>query len=171
MIFPQTKKIPKTSSFPKYSKSLLLLLAFLVVRVGFAQSKIDSISQQIERENSSSEIAHLQLKRALLFNLKEREKASNDIDEAFEYFRNNGDKRGEVDCYISYGNLHFQHRDPIKAAHFDSLAIKLADEISYKKGKAVAIGNLAREFINTGNFINAETHLQISIRHREALGA
>lgn len=168
MIFPQTKKIPTTSSFFKFSKSLLLLLAFLVVRVGFAQSKIDSISQQIERENSSSEIAHLQLKRAMLFNLKEREKASNDIDEAFEYFRNNGDKRGEVDCYISYGNLHFQHREPIKAAHFDSLAIKLADEISYKKGKAVAIGNLAREFINTGNFINAETHLQQAIVDEES---
>ncbi|MEM0516897.1 MULTISPECIES: ATP-binding protein [Aequorivita] len=150
-------------------KSLLFLITVLFGLSGIGQSKLDSLSQEINSEINTSKKAKLLLERALLYDKSESNKAFKDIEEALEFYRNTGNKEGEVDSYIAYGNLHFWNRNPPKAAHFDSLATALAEKISYKKGRATAVGNLAREFITTGNFKIADSLLIIAINIEENL--
>lgn len=169
VILTQTSSLfPTVTSFSKILRALIFPMACLWFGNGFGQTEIDSLSQLIEKENTASEKASLHLKRALLFDEDEREKAFNDVDEAFKYYKSKGDQIGETDSYIAYGNLHFSHKDREKAAHFDSLAIQLADKISYKKGKAIGMGNLARELTNIGNFILAESFLKQAIEAEES---
>ncbi|WP_042492062.1 tetratricopeptide repeat-containing sensor histidine kinase [Aequorivita sublithincola] len=131
------------------------------------QSKIDSLSQLIENEKSPSEKAQLQLKRGVLLSKNQGEKGFKDLESALSFFTQNKDNKGETDSYIAYGNLYFMYGDPKRASHYDSIAIKLAEKISYKKGRAVAIGNLGREFITFGNFNKAEKLIQQAISLEE----
>jgi signal transduction histidine kinase/TPR repeat protein len=146
---------------------LVLITIFFGID-SFGQTKLDSLSQEINRAKAPSKKAGLQLKRAILFDKSESEKAFKDADEALAYYKNKGDKEGEVDSYIAYGNIYFHNRNPKKAAHFDSLAIALAEKISYKKGRALGLGNLGREFITTGNSLEAETLLKQAIEAEES---
>ncbi|WP_160110600.1 tetratricopeptide repeat-containing sensor histidine kinase [Aequorivita lipolytica] len=137
----------------------------LTVSVG--QNKIDSLSRLIAKETIPSEKAQLQLKRGVLFGKNEREKGFDDLESALSFFTEKKYNEGETDSYIAYGNLHFIYGEPKQAAHYDSLAIQLAEKISYKKGRAVAIGNLGREFINFGNFNKAEELIKQAIELEE----
>lgn len=156
------------SRFSMGLKALLFLITFFLGSNVIAQTKLDSLTQEIKSTKSPSQKAKLQLERALVYGKAEREAAFKDIDDAFNYFKNSEEKNSEVDCYIAYGNLYFFNRDPKKAAHFDSLAINLADKISYKKGSAIGLGNLGREFLTTGDFKNAEILLKQAIENEES---
>ncbi len=152
-----------------YLKTLSLLLVCSFYLNGYGQNDLDSISQRIENEDSASKIASLQLKRAILFSKNEKEKALQDIEEALGHYKENSDQIGEVDSYITYGNLYFQLGKPKQAAHYDSLAYNLSEKITYSKGKAVALGNLGREYLTFGNFNKAEEHLITAISLEEKL--
>ncbi len=154
--------------FSKLLKAFLIAIPFLLFSNGIGQSKIDSLSQLIDKEEIPAEKARLHLERAVLFSKNERKKSFNDVAVALEYYKSKGDKIGETDSYIAYGNLHFSYGEPKQAAHFDSLAIKLAETSSYNKGRAVATGNLGREFINFGNLKQAENLLITAIAQEES---
>jgi signal transduction histidine kinase len=136
---------------------------------GFGQTPLDSITQKIEGEKNLTKKATLQLERALLFSRGEKEKATRDIEEALDFFIKSNQSEGQVDSYIVYGNHYFQNRDPQAAAHFDSLAISLAQRIGYKKGLSTAKGNLGREFINLGDLIAAENYLSQAVAEEAQL--
>ncbi|MCZ4320010.1 sensor histidine kinase [Aequorivita viscosa] len=157
------------SNFTVWLKTLLYLIAISFSFHCLGQTKLDSISQEINDLKASSAKAQLQLKRALLYDKKDREKAFKDAEEALSYFKSKADKEGEVDSYIVIGNINFHNRNPKEAARFDSLAFDLAEKISYKKGSATALGNLAREFIITGNFSKAEDLLISAIEKEQSL--
>ena len=164
MTFPITIKLFFNAIFSsKLLKSFIFPLICLLGTNGFGQSKIDSLTQLIKKENTLSEKAQLQLKRAVLYSKNERENGFEDLQSALSFFSKSGDQEGETDSYIAYGNLHFLYGEPRKAAHYDSLAIQLAEKISYKKGRAIAFGNLGREFINSGSFNKAEELIKKAI--------
>ena len=142
-------------------------MAFLLCLPCLGQSKIDSLSTIMDNTDSPSEKANLYLKRAVLFNKNEREKAFSDVDSAMKYFTSKRNKIGQTDSYIAYGNLHFLYGEASQAAHFDSIAIQMAGEIDYEKGRAIAIGNLGREFINMGDHDEAENNIKRAIELEE----
>ena len=169
MLFPHKNRRFSFSIFQlKHLKFFLVFVFYTIGFSGFGQTAIDSLTTLLENTDSPSEKTEILLKRALLYNNSDSEKAFSDIEEALQYYKANNNQKGETDSYITYGNRYFLQRDPVKAAHFDSLAIKISQEISYEKGKATAMGNLAREFINMGDFKAAEGLLVESIKTEES---
>jgi signal transduction histidine kinase len=168
VIFPHnTRRFQLPIPFKYLQNNFLFAAAFLICSNGFAQSKIDSLTTFLQNEDSPSKKAELHLERAILFDKTEIEKAFLDVDAAYKYYTEKRNQEGQTDSYIAYGNLYFLNGEPMRAAHYDSLAIQLAEKISYKKGTAMATGNLAREFINTGNFNKAENLIKSAIDWEE----
>ncbi len=169
MANPQTKRFFEAIFLTFFSKFQLPLALLFSMGLCFGQTPLDSLSQKIASEKISHKKAALKLERALLYPRAEKEMALRDLEEALDYFKKTDHKKGQVDSYIAFGNHFFQNRDPHKAAHFDSVAISLAQRIGYKKGHATAVGNLGREFINLGDLIQAEKHLVQAIAEEAAL--
>ncbi len=153
--------------FANLLKSLLFPTALFLFATSIAQSEIDSLSKLINDEANPSQKAELLLKRGVLFSKNERQKGFDDLEQALNIFSKKGDGQGETDSYIAFGNLHFIYGEPQEAARYDSLAMQLAKNIQYKKGRAVAIGNLGREFINLGDLNEAETLIKEAIAIEE----
>lgn len=156
-----------STPFANLLKSLLFPTALLLFATIMAQSEIDSLSQLINDEANPSQKAELLLKRGVLFSKNEREKGFDDLEQALNFFSEKGDGQGKTDSYIAFGNLHFIYGEPQEAARYDSLAMQLAKNIQYKKGRAVGIGNLGREFINLGDLNEAETLIKEAIAIEE----
>ncbi|WP_347372558.1 tetratricopeptide repeat protein [Aequorivita sp. Q41] len=169
MIFPKDNTSHKTysSEFNFSIKISLGIVCFLFCFAGWGQSEVDSITKVIQEADSPSKKAALYLKRALLFDVRDREKAFADVDSAFKYYKTKDNKIGQTDSYIAYGNLYFKNRNPKQAAHYDSLAIQLATTIKYEKGTSVSLGNLGREFITVGEFKLAEKLIKDAIVQEE----
>lgn len=139
------------------SKPVLYLICFCVLFIVIplsapARSKTDSLTGLINTEKDLAKKHALYLERAVTYPRNELDKAYRDVEFAGKYFKGKRDFSGLADYRLSLADVYFLDRKYKKSLENDSSGLRLSDSIGYVKGKARALGNIARELFLLGQY-------------------
>jgi serine phosphatase RsbU (regulator of sigma subunit) len=91
--------------------------------------------------------------------------------QSLEIMEEIGDKRGIADCLEDIGNYtEFQDKNLQKALEYYQRALKLSEQINYKKRTAYLQGNIARVYSKLNNLNEALKYNFLSLKIKEELG-
>lgn len=143
--------------------TLCLLLSVPIV---YAQSsRVDSVSQLIEKASTDQEKARQLLARSRFAPPAwTAAQAMADAQRALALFQQANDNKGEVDAYLRISGLYSIQSKYSVALGFDSAALGIARKADYKQGIALAYSNLGRNIQQLGELEKARGLLMESLQ-------
>lgn len=155
-----------------YRKFILFIISSSLLCLPFysqAQSKKDSLTALINKENNAGKKHTLYLERSVLYSRKDTASAFKDIKKASAYFTKSNDLKKLGKVYVNTGKIYFKARKYEETCKADSIAIKLARQTGDKKGEAFATGELGWAQYVMRNIPEAEKNVSKSIALEEQL--
>lgn len=150
-----------------YVISLWVLCSIPVAQALSYDGVIDSINRLIKNEKDPLKIQELILQRAIRYPVGSYDIAVREARGILLEAQREKNNPLAVEAYITLGNINHKNKKYEKALGFDSLALKLARNESYRKGESLALGNIGRELYAIGRLedgmANYQTALQLEL--------
>ncbi|MGK6349669.1 ATP-binding protein [Parapedobacter sp. DT-150] len=143
----------------------LVALGMALVQLPYAQSvsadrAVDSINRLIKKEKDPKRLAELMFERALQYPVEAYEQAIAETQNILFQHQKNDDAQTVVRAYVTLGNINHKNKKYQEALKYDSLAVKLAEEVKFEQGKALAHGNIGRELYAMGDIKGGQANYQ-----------
>lgn len=133
------------------------LVAMLLVMAAMAQpSRIDSLGRLIAGASDNNEKARLLILRSKAYPTTETEKPLADAQQALAAYQQTKKGEGQVDAWLQLSVIYSRQNKYGLALAFDSTALSLSGQLSYKKGMALSLSQMGRNQQQLGNLKAAE---------------
>ncbi|GAB2839807.1 tetratricopeptide repeat protein [Ferruginibacter profundus] len=141
-------------------KIVVMLVAFFLHTSLHAQLyKADSVTAIIEKTGNTDQKAGLLIYRSKAWPNANMDKSMADVQQALAYYQQNKNEEGQVDAYLQLSGLYSRQNKYKLALDIDSVTYVLGKKIGYKKGIALALGNMGRNQQQAGDMQKAKTAL------------
>ena len=141
-------------------KIISMLPALVLFFTTNAQStSIDSLTAGIEKTGNTDQKAGLLIYRSKAWPNPQMEKSMADVQQALAYYQQTKNEQGQVDAYLQLSGLYSRQNKYKLALDVDSLTYLLGNKIGYKKGVALALGNMGRNQQQVGDMQKAKKSL------------
>lgn len=128
----------------------LFLLASVQVSAGQSQSpankEIDSLTQLLSQEKEEPVRLKLLLERAKAYPVERFTESVAEIKEVLAVYEQKRNDKGLANGYLALGDVHHKNRKFREALSYDSVALLKAIEAGIVKERALAYGNIGRDF-------------------------
>ena len=141
-------------------KTLLAAIAILLCGTVRAQfNRTDSVTALIEKTANPDQKAGLLIYRSKAWPNANIDQSMADVQQALAYYQQTKNEEGLVDTYLQLSGLYSRQNKYKLALDIDSITYLLGKKIGYKKGVALALGNMGRNQQQTGDMQKAKSAL------------
>lgn len=150
---------------------IVALCAVWLTNILHAQSpRIDSLNQLLTATTDLKEKASLLLQRSKAWPSSQADKPLADAQQALALYQQTKNQEGQVDAYLQVSGVYARQNQYRMAIAVDSVALELATAISYTKGRALVMSQMARNQYATGSLKDAEKNCLEALKLLTAAG-
>lgn len=139
-----------------------LLAAITILSSCTVQAQLirtDSVTALIEKTGNTDQKAGLLIYRSKAWPNANMDKSMEDVQQALAYYQQTKNEEGQVDTYLQLSGLYSRQNKYKLALDIDSVTYLLAKKNGYKKGLALALGNMGRNQQQAGDMQKAKSAL------------
>jgi two-component system, sensor histidine kinase PdtaS len=134
-------------------RSIVVLITILLYNTTQSQvSRTDSLTSLIVNTSDAAEKGRLFILRSKAWPNTQTEQPLADAQQALASYQQIKNEEGQVDAYLQLSGIYSRQNKYTLALDFDSVAFMIAKRIGYKKGNALSLSLMGRNYQQLGNF-------------------